>query len=111
MKFARSDGYSFAQVLFGTKTVYFWAEGGNKEEKIVRKLNWPATVINGIRRGWALQGFDKWRKLNELRPWMDRPLRNFLLTDLVRVVELRRKGDKDYVPRTRVETVHDSRIT
>ena len=101
LKLARSNGYSFAQTLFATASVKYWGLGGNREGKIVVKLRWPLVIANSMRLGWGLRGFEKWRRLQRFPDWMDKPLRVFLLDDLVMCVEKRSRGIKDFVPRMR----------
>lgn len=111
LELAKLDGFSFAQTAFATRTVKYWAEGGNRQGKIVVKTRWPQTIVNAMRLGWGLRGFDQWRRLQQLSAWKDRPLRNFLFQDLVTCVDRRSRGIMDFVPRPRVETVEDSRLT
>ena len=74
-------------------------------------IRWPATVVNSMRLGWGLRGFDQWRRLQTFSAWKDKPLRCFLFEDVVTCVEHRSRGIKDFVPRTRIESVEDSRLT
>ena len=111
LKLARSNGYSFTQTLFATATVKYWALGGNREGKIVFKPCWHLVIANSMRLGWGIRGFEKWRRLQRFPDWMDKPLRVFLFDDLVTCAGQRSRGIKNFVPRTRVETQSDPRLT
>jgi hypothetical protein len=111
MKLARIDGYTFAELMFSARTVLYWSNGGDKEGHIVYKVDWAMTIVNSMRLGWGLRGFKAWRSKNNLKSWMDKPLRQFLWDDLVTCVERRRRGDKKFLPRTRVESISDPRLS
>ena len=111
LKLAAKDGYSFNEVLFAARSVEYWATAGNGRGQAVRKLDWPMTVVNGMRLGWALRNYDRWRRRQRSRPWMDLPLRQLVFDDLARCLEERRRGRYGFVPRTRCETIRDPRLT
>lgn len=111
MKLARADGYTFAELLFATRTVLYWANGGNKEGHIVYKIDWAMTIVNSMRLGWGLRGFKDWRTRQRYKSWVDKPMRQFLWDDLVTAVERRRRKNYGFVPRIRVEEVSDTRLS
>ena len=49
---AEAHGFTGAQVAYACERVRDWSHGGSKA-----KSNWPATVRNAMREGWALEGF------------------------------------------------------
>lgn len=89
LRLARGEKLTLAQVLYGTKTVRFWARGRD-----IQRADWVMTIMNGLRQGWALRGFAQHRKRFVLT-WLsrgiepDEPLTKELCEEVL--LELRRQ--------------------
>ena len=98
---AAKDGFSYAQVKFATRTVYYWWEGNPGPPPRGRnRADWPAAIVGGMRRGWAMEGYRDWRSNNPVPAWQDVPLRMLEFSDVEKYVEVSRQGGQMY-PRMR----------
>ena len=54
-RLAGEENFTMLEVWYATRSVRFWAEG-----KDIRRTRWVAVVMNAMRLGWGLRGFDRW---------------------------------------------------